>query len=228
MLPIPQREHPMRRWRIAALVAAAIVLSYMDRLTLPWTLTQIQRDYPFSDQIKAAFDSAFLISYGLMYVGGGRLLDRLGTRRGFLIVMVFWSLACASQGLAGNYGVAPISGMAFALIMLIVSRFLLGMGEDGHTASLFPGQHLYDIDTGNKICTNVHHPNTGQERITLTLPVLNNAREVIFLVTGRKKSRILADILNENKSAETFPAFYIQPAEGKLYWLLDREASLYL
>ncbi|MCG6954791.1 MAG: MFS transporter [Gemmatimonadetes bacterium] len=121
----------MRRWRIAALVAAAIVLSYMDRLTLPWTLTQIQRDYPFSDQIKAAFDSAFLISYGLMYVGGGRLLDRLGTRRGFLIVMVFWSLACASQGLAGNYGVAPISGMAFALIMLIVSRFLLGMGEGG-------------------------------------------------------------------------------------------------
>ncbi len=121
----------MRRWRIAALVGAAIVLSYMDRLTLPWTLTQIQHDYPFSDQIKAAFDSAFLISYGLMYVGGGRLLDHLGTRKGFLIVMVFWSLASASQGLAGNYGIAPISGMAFALLMLIASRFLLGMGEGG-------------------------------------------------------------------------------------------------
>jgi len=121
----------MRRWRIAALVSAAIVLSYMDRLTLPWTLTQIQVDYPFSDSVKAAFDSAFLISYGLMYVGGGRLLDYLGTRRGFLIVMVFWSLASASQGLAGNYGIAPISGMAFALVMLIVSRFLLGMGEGG-------------------------------------------------------------------------------------------------
>lgn len=119
------------RWRIALLVAAAIVLSYLDRLTLPWTLSEIQRDYPFSDQIKALFDSAFLISYGLMYLGGGRLLDVLGTRRGFLLVMLFWSLACASQGFAGNFGLPVIFGMNFALAMLVVSRFLLGMGEGG-------------------------------------------------------------------------------------------------
>lgn len=116
---------------IAFLVGAAIVLSYLDRLTLPWTLSEIQKDYPFSDQIKALFDSAFLISYGLMYVGGGRLLDRLGTRQGFLLVMIFWSLACASQGLAGNYGLPVVFGMNFALAMLVVSRFLLGMGEGG-------------------------------------------------------------------------------------------------
>jgi len=119
------------RWRIALLVAAAIVLSYLDRLTLPWTLSEIQKDYPFSDQVKALFDSAFLISYGLMYLGGGRLLDRLGTRRGFLLVMLFWSLACASQGLAGNFGMPVIFGMNFALAMLVASRFLLGMGEGG-------------------------------------------------------------------------------------------------
>jgi MFS transporter, ACS family, hexuronate transporter len=98
---------------------------------LPWTLSEIQKDYPFSDQVKALFDSAFLISYGLMYLGGGRLLDYLGTRRGFLVVMVFWSLACASQGLAANYGMPAIAGMTFALVMLIVSRFLLGAGEGG-------------------------------------------------------------------------------------------------
>jgi MFS transporter, ACS family, hexuronate transporter len=121
----------MLRWRIAILVSVAIVLSYLDRLTLPWTLSEIQKDYPFSDQVKALFDSAFLISYGLMYVGGGRLLDRLGTRRGFLIIMIFWSLACASQGAAANYGVSAVSGMAFALVMLIASRFLLGAGEGG-------------------------------------------------------------------------------------------------
>jgi ACS family hexuronate transporter-like MFS transporter len=121
----------MLRWRIAFLVAAAITLSYLDRQTLPWTLTQIHEDYPFSDQIKALFDSAFLITYGLMYLGGGWLLDRLGTSKGFLIVMIFWSLASASQGLAGNYGFAPIHGMAFALVMLVVSRGLLGMGEGG-------------------------------------------------------------------------------------------------
>lgn len=119
------------RWQIAFLVCAAITLSYFDRQTLPWTLTEIQKDYPFSDQVKALFDSAFLMAYGVMYIGGGRLLDHLGTRRGFLIVMIFWSLACASQGLAGNYGLPLVFGMQFALVMLIVSRCLLGMGEGG-------------------------------------------------------------------------------------------------
>src|ERR1043165_888470 len=119
----------MLRWRIAILISVAIVLSYLDRLTLPWTLSEIKKEYDFSDQIKALFDSAFLITYGLMYLGGGWLLDRLGTRRGFLIVMIFWSLASASQGLAGNYGFVPIFGMAsFALAMLVFSRGLLGMG----------------------------------------------------------------------------------------------------
>jgi ACS family hexuronate transporter-like MFS transporter len=119
------------RWRIAVLVCAAITLSYFDRQTLPWTLSKIQADYPFSDQVKALFDSAFLLAYGLMYIGGGQLLDRLGTRRGFLIVMIFWSLASASQGLAGNYGMPVTFGIQFALVMLIVSRCLLGMGEGG-------------------------------------------------------------------------------------------------
>jgi ACS family hexuronate transporter-like MFS transporter len=119
------------RWRIAALVCAAITLSYFDRQTLPWTLSKIQADYPFSDQVKALFDSAFLLAYGLMYIGGGQLLDRLGTRRGFLIVMIFWSLASASQGFAGNYGMPVTFGIQFALVMLVVSRCLLGMGEGG-------------------------------------------------------------------------------------------------
>ncbi len=119
------------RWRLAFLVSGAIVLSYLDRQTLPWTLSQIKASYPFSDQIKATFDSAFLIAYGLMYLGGGWLLDRLGTQRGFLLIMIFWSLAVASQGLAANYGLPPVFGMAFALVMLMASQFLLGMGEGG-------------------------------------------------------------------------------------------------
>src|ERR1039458_7556847 len=93
--PTPSSARSTLRWSIAFLVSAAIVLSYLDRQTLPWTLSQIHADYPFSDQIKALFDSAFLIAYGLMYLGGGWLLDRLGTRRGFLLVMIFWSLASA-------------------------------------------------------------------------------------------------------------------------------------
>lgn len=119
------------RWRIAALVSAAIVLSYMDRQTLPWTLSQIKAQYPFSDQVKALFDSAFLVAYGLMYLGGGWLMDRLGTRKGFLLAMIFWSLASASQGIAANCGMSPMFGISFALAMLVASRFLLGMGEGG-------------------------------------------------------------------------------------------------
>ena len=94
------------RWRIAALVSVAIAISYLDRQTLPWAITAIQRDIPISNQVKALLDSAFLVTYGLMYLGGGRLVDALGTRRGFLMIMLFWSLACASHGLAGSYGIA--------------------------------------------------------------------------------------------------------------------------
>ena len=86
------------RWRIAVLVSAAIAISYLDRQTLPWAIKAIQRDIPITNQVKAFLDSAFLVTYGLMYLGGGRLVDVLGTRRGFLSIMVFWSLACASHG----------------------------------------------------------------------------------------------------------------------------------
>lgn len=109
----------MVRWRIAVLVGVAIAISYLDRQTLPVAIGEIRRDIPISNQIKAILDSAFLLTYGLMYVGGGWLIDRLGTRRGFLVIMIFWSLACASHALAAGVG------------MLALSRLLLGAGEGG-------------------------------------------------------------------------------------------------
>jgi ACS family hexuronate transporter-like MFS transporter len=107
------------RWRIALLVSAAIAISYLDRQTLPWAIKAVQADIPISSQAKAFLDSMFLVTYGLMYIGGGWLLDRLGTRRGFLLIMIFWSLACASHGFAGG------------VLALATSRLLLGMGEGG-------------------------------------------------------------------------------------------------
>ena len=107
------------RWAIAAMIAVAIAISYLDRQTLPWAIKYIEADIPIGNQTKAFLDSAFLATYGLMYLGGGWLLDRVGTRTGFLAIMVFWSLACASHGFAG--GIAA----------LVVSRLLLGMGEGG-------------------------------------------------------------------------------------------------
>lgn len=109
----------MLRWRIAILVSAAIAISYLDRQTLPVAVHAIAKDIPLSNQQFSALQSAFLLSYALMYAGGGKLADALGTRRGFAVIMTFWSLANASHALAAGFG------------MLMASRFLLGMGEGG-------------------------------------------------------------------------------------------------
>jgi len=107
------------RWRVAILVSAAIAISYLDRQTLPVAISTISKDIPLSNEQFSTLQSAFLFSYAFMYAGGGKLTDVLGTRRGFTLIMLVWSLACTSHALA----------LSFA--MLAVSRFLLGMGEGG-------------------------------------------------------------------------------------------------
>ena len=110
---------PRGAWAVATMITVAIAISYLDRQTLPWAIKSIEADIPIGNQTKALLDSAFLLTYGLMYLGGGWLLDRVGTRRGFLAIMIFWSLACASHGLAGG------------VLALAASRLLLGIGEGG-------------------------------------------------------------------------------------------------
>ncbi len=109
----------MLRWRIAVLVSVAIAISYLDRQTLPVAVSAIGKDIPLSNEQFSALQSAFLLSYAFMYAGGGKLVDVLGTRTGFTVIMIFWSLACASHALAVSFA------------MLAVSRFLLGIGEGG-------------------------------------------------------------------------------------------------
>jgi len=79
----------------------------------------IARDIPLSNVQFSTLQSAFLFSYALMYAGGGKLVDILGTQRGFMVIMLFWSFACASHALATSF------------ILLASSRFLLGVGEGG-------------------------------------------------------------------------------------------------
>lgn len=107
------------RWRIAILVSAAIAISYLDRQTLPVAIKAIAKDIPLTNQQFSYLQSAFLLAYACMYAGGGKLADALGTKRGFTLIMLFWSFSCLSQGLALSF------------TMLAVSRFLLGMGEGG-------------------------------------------------------------------------------------------------
>ncbi len=109
----------MGRWRVAAIVSVAIAISYLDRQSLPVAVAAVQRDIPLTNTQFGALTSIFLLAYALMYAGGGALVDRLGTRRAFLAIMAFWSLACASHSLATGF------------VMLAASRFLLGAGEGG-------------------------------------------------------------------------------------------------
>jgi MFS transporter, ACS family, hexuronate transporter len=108
-----------RRWYFVVLVTAAIAISYFDRQTLPVAISAIQRNIPISNQQFSYLQTAFLLSYAALYVIGGRLLDRLGTRRGFMLIMLWWSVACALHGLASGF------------TLLLAARFLLGMGEGG-------------------------------------------------------------------------------------------------
>jgi MFS transporter, ACS family, hexuronate transporter len=100
-------------------MSTAIAISYLDRQALPVAVNAISRDIPLTNAQFSALQSAFLFSYALMYAGGGKLVDILGTHRGFTVIMLFWSLACASHALATSF------------MLLAASRFLLGAGEGG-------------------------------------------------------------------------------------------------
>jgi 6-phosphogluconolactonase len=100
---------------------------------------------------------------------------------------------------------------------------LLGLGEDGHTASIFPGnEKLFRSD---KICVIAVHPKTGQKRISITGQVINNSSEIIFMVTGKNKSGIVNNIIGKGDDKKQFPASFVKPVQGKVVWYLDEGAA---
>jgi 6-phosphogluconolactonase len=104
----------------------------------------------------------------------------------------------------------------------VFDLIILGLGDDGHTASIFPGQ--LELMTSEKICSVAFHPATGQKRITITGPVINNAETVIFLVSGANKAEVVADIIEKPGTTE-YPAAAIEPSDGVLKWYLDIDAA---
>jgi 6-phosphogluconolactonase len=108
---------------------------------------------------------------------------------------------------------------------------LLGMGTDGHTASLFPRSEALQEKSRWVVATKAQL--SGQDRITLTLPVLNHAAEIVFLVTGKEKAQRLREVLEAVGSGlsavssrdDLLPAQMVQPVDGKLEWLVDRAAA---
>ena len=164
------------RWQLAIMVSIAIAISYLDRQTLPVAVHSISRDIPLSNGQFSALQSAFLFSYALMYAGGGKLVDLLGTHRGFTVIMLFWSLACASHAVATSFA------------LLAVSRFLLGMGEGGGfpaatraVAEYFPtGERataMGVINAGTSVGAVIAPP-------LIAMILLHASWRWIFLVTG--------------------------------------------
>lgn len=98
---------------------------------------------------------------------------------------------------------------------------MLGLGEDGHTASIFPDQ--MNLVNSEKICEVATHPSTGRKRITLSGKVINNCRRIIFLVTGKSKAEVLKKIIDEKK--KIYPAEFIEPVDGNLDFFIDSDAA---
>ncbi len=111
------------RWWIAGLLAAVTALNYLDRQSLPVVVTELQKSIALTDQQYSELQFLFLLAYGIMYALGGRIIDLLGTRRGYALMTLWWSAATLLHGT-----VTSVAGLG-------VSRFLLGLGEGGG----FPG-----------------------------------------------------------------------------------------
>jgi 6-phosphogluconolactonase len=101
------------------------------------------------------------------------------------------------------------------------SLVLLGLGTDGHTASLFPG--TLALQDRKRIVTEVYVESLKSSRITLTLPALNSAQEILFLVSGKMKASIFRSI--RTSDTPQYPAQLIQPATGRVSWLIDRDVA---
>jgi 6-phosphogluconolactonase len=100
----------------------------------------------------------------------------------------------------------------------------LGLGDDGHTASIFPNQ--MNLLTSENWCEVANHPVSGQKRITFTGKVINNARKVVFISTSENKAQMVRNIVIEVKPE--YPASHIQPKNGELIWLLDKNAAQFI
>jgi 6-phosphogluconolactonase len=101
---------------------------------------------------------------------------------------------------------------------------LLGLGDDGHTASLFPGKPALDATAWTAASPPGDLP-PPVDRVTLTFPVLNAAREVLFLVTGGKKADVVREVLEGSPPVREKPAAGVRPTDGVVSWFLDAAAA---
>ncbi|MDT0607195.1 6-phosphogluconolactonase [Croceitalea rosinachiae] len=101
---------------------------------------------------------------------------------------------------------------------------LLGMGDDGHTASIFP--HNIHLWNSKDHCVVAAHPDSGQQRVSINGKVINIAKEVAFLVTGSGKAEKVDEIHNKKGDYKKYPAALVNPESGNLVWFMDEDAAV--
>lgn len=106
---------------------------------------------------------------------------------------------------------------------VVFDWLLLGLGDDGHTASLFPGTAV--LKEKKRSVKEVWVEEKQTWRISFTLPLINRAAHIIFLVAGKEKSAVVADVINHKKIKPTLPSQLVKPEKGTIYWMLDEEAA---
>jgi ACS family hexuronate transporter-like MFS transporter len=168
---------PRFRWWILGLLAMSTALSYMDRQNFPVVIGEIKKSIPITDRDYARFQSLFLVAYGMMYVGGGKIVDVLGERFGYALMVTWWSAATGLMGL-----VSSVSGLSTV-------RFLLGLGEGGAFPSSakaiskwFPAKErsfaFGILNTGSAVGSVVAPP------LTAFIVLESNWRWVFFVASG--------------------------------------------
>lgn len=102
---------------------------------------------------------------------------------------------------------------------------LLGMGGDGHVASLFPGSP--QLEANDRLVVPGEGPPPWRSRLTMTMPALNSARRVVFLVRGEEKAARVAEVLDQVRRGvrDGLPASRVRPPDGSVHWFLDRDAA---
>jgi 6-phosphogluconolactonase len=116
-------------------------------------------------------------------------------------------------------GVFELKGGALPRFDLI----LLGLGDDGHTASLFPGSEALNVT--EHLVAVAYVEKLKAHRLTLTFPVLNEGAEIVFLIAGASKAAVVKDLFGRQENATNYPAARIQPRAGKLVWMITADAA---
>jgi len=129
-------------------------------------------------------------------------------------------------GEASRYGQLILDNLPVEKGYPVFDWIWLGLGNDGHTASIFP--HQIEYWNSEDPCMVATHPESGQQRISITGGVINAAKRVTFIATGKDKSAVINEIVMKEGKFMDYPAFYVAPSSGYLEWYMDQEATSWL